>query len=196
MASNPEAIRAQGQVLKAPSVEHWPWAMTFTWLRIGCVPLLSLLWLASGASWAVLSVLICACASDWLDGFLARRLNQCSELGAFLDPVADKLMVVSALLLLLSEHASLTAPILVIVIRELTVSALRAWRSPDQLRVDRLGKAKTAIQMLSLFLLVLADVIDSGALFSAGLVALWGAALLSVASLANYLRRLAAANCL
>lgn len=194
MATSPAAIRAHTRSFKVQSAAHWPWAMMLTWVRIGFVPLLMLLWFASGPSWAVLTVLICACASDWLDGFLARRLNQCSELGAFLDPVADKLLVVSALLLLLSEHSSLAAPILVIVIRELTVSALRAWRSSTQLRVDRLGKIKTAIQMLSLILLVLSIVTESAGLFSAGFVALWGAALLSAASLANYLRRFACMN--
>ena len=194
MATSPQAIRALALTRPIAAQSPWPWAMTLTWARIACVPLLAVLWLSAGASWAVLVLLLCACVTDWLDGFLARRLNQCSELGAFLAPVADKLLVVSALLLLLSEHPSLTAPTLVIVVRELTVSALRAWRSPDQVRVNRWGKIKTAIQMLALFLLVLANVIDSTSIFGVGFVALWAAALLSVGSLVNYVRNLIAAH--
>ncbi len=101
-----------------------------------------------------------ASVTDWLDGYLARRLGQTTQFGAFLDPVADKLLVAVALVLLVADHASvfLTIPALVIVGREIVVSALREWMAHySHLRgvtVSVLAKAKTLFQMIAIILLI------------------------------------------
>ncbi len=99
-------------------------------------------------------------ATDWIDGYLARRLNQTTKLGAFLDPVADKLMVVVAIVLLVEVHANpwLAVPSLVIVGREVAVSALREWMAEIGARatvaVSMIGKVKTTVQIISITLLL------------------------------------------
>lgn len=101
-----------------------------------------------------------ACFTDWLDGFLARQLEQSSSFGAFLDPVADKLLVSTSLLLLVGpRHVPyITLPAIVIVGREIVISALREWMAEIGQRVSvavsYMGKVKTLIQMLAIFLLV------------------------------------------
>lgn len=101
-----------------------------------------------------------ACFTDWLDGYLARKLEQSSSFGAFLDPVADKLLVSTSLLLLLGERELLyiTLPAIIIVGREIVISALREWMAEIGQRVSvavsYIGKVKTIIQMLAIFLLV------------------------------------------
>ena len=106
------------------------------------------------------SVFAIAAATDWLDGYLARRLQQSTPFGAFLDPVADKLMVAVALVLLVEEHANLwlTLPAVIIIGREIVVSALREWMAElgarAQVAVSNLGKWKTAAQMLALVILL------------------------------------------
>ncbi len=109
---------------------------------------------------ATSSVFAFAAATDWLDGYLARRLEQSTPFGAFLDPVADKLMVAVALVLLVQEHGNawLTLPAAVIIGREIVVSALREWMAEIGARahvaVSNLGKWKTAAQMLALVILL------------------------------------------
>ena len=101
-----------------------------------------------------------AAFTDWLDGYLARRLNQTTPFGAFLDPVADKLIVVSALVLLMAHHANawLTLPGLIIVGREIVISALREWmaemNSSGAVAVSMLGKVKTTLQMIAIAMLL------------------------------------------
>ncbi|HAD08450.1 MAG TPA: CDP-diacylglycerol--glycerol-3-phosphate 3-phosphatidyltransferase [Porticoccaceae bacterium] len=98
--------------------------------------------------------------TDWLDGYLARRLNQTSPLGAFLDPVADKLIVGVALVMLVQVHATawLAVPAMVIVSREIAVSALREWMAElgqrGRVAVSQLGKIKTVTQMTAITLLL------------------------------------------
>lgn len=109
---------------------------------------------------AASSVFAFAAATDWLDGYLARRLEQSTPFGAFLDPVADKLMVAVALVLLVQAHANLwlTLPAAVIIGREIVISALREWMAElgarAQVAVSNLGKWKTAAQMLALVILL------------------------------------------
>ncbi len=99
-------------------------------------------------------------ATDWLDGYLARKLNQTSKLGAFLDPVADKLMVVTAIVLLVEVHANpwLAIPSLVIVGREVAVSALREWMAEigerANVAVSSIGKIKTTVQIIAISILL------------------------------------------
>jgi CDP-diacylglycerol--glycerol-3-phosphate 3-phosphatidyltransferase len=109
---------------------------------------------------AASTVFAFAAATDWLDGYLARRLEQSTPFGAFLDPVADKLMVAVALVLLVQAHANLwlTLPAAVIIGREIVISALREWMAElgarAQVAVSNLGKWKTAAQMLALVILL------------------------------------------
>jgi len=114
-------------------------------------------------SWAhVAAAVIFALASftDWLDGYLARRLKQISPFGAFLDPVADKLLVATSLLLLVGakDLNYITLPAIVIVGREIVISALREWMaeigSRASITVSYIGKIKTAVQMIALVLLL------------------------------------------
>ena len=136
-----------------------------------------------------------AAATDWMDGYLARKWGQITPFGAFLDPVADKLIVVTALLLLIDSHSSiwLTLPAIVIVGREIVISALREWMAEMNSRgvvaVSWLGRAKTTIQMVAIFLL-LANNPDElerpWVLMGYGL--LYAAAVLTFISMFSYLR--------
>ena len=94
--------------------------------------------------------------TDWVDGYLARKMEQSTKLGAFLDPVADKLMVAAALVLLVEAHATalLAIPAIVIISREITVSALREWMAElgkrASVAVSFVGKVKTTVQMIAI----------------------------------------------
>ena len=133
-----------------------------TVLRVLLIPIFILLfylpyhWSYMAAS----TVFAFAAATDWLDGYLARKLEQSTPFGAFLDPVADKLMVAVALVLLVQEHGNLwlTLPAAVIIGREIVISALREWMAElgarAQVAVSNLGKWKTAAQMLALVILL------------------------------------------
>ncbi|WP_028388310.1 CDP-diacylglycerol--glycerol-3-phosphate 3-phosphatidyltransferase [Legionella fairfieldensis] len=146
-------------------------------------------------SWAHgLAAAIFALASftDWLDGYLARKLKQMSPFGAFLDPVADKLLVACSLLLLVGakEVDYITIPAIVIVGREIVISALREWMaeigSRASVTVSYIGKIKTLLQMVALFLLVAFSPTESflGAL---GFIMLYLAAILTIWSMVMYL---------
>ena len=100
-----------------------------------------------------------ASLSDWLDGYLARRFDQRTEFGAFLDPVADKLLVVTVLIMLVGENNKLMLPAVVIIARELLISALREWMAGkghrEAVAVVFSGKLKTTIQMIAIIMLML-----------------------------------------
>ena len=111
--------------------------------------------------YAIVSIYILISSTDFIDGFLARRLNQESALGAFLDPVADKLLVCTALILLIDYYHTwfVTIPSIIIISREILVSALREWMSEvgkrANIAVSWIGKSKTFVQMVAiLFLLI------------------------------------------
>lgn len=133
-----------------------------TVLRVLLIPVFILLFYLpfSWSYWAASGVFAIAAATDWLDGYLARLWHQSTPFGAFLDPVADKLMVSVALVLLVDEHHSLwlTLPAVIIISREIVVSALREWMAElgarAQVAVSNLGKWKTAAQMLALVILL------------------------------------------
>ena len=133
-----------------------------TILRVLLIPVFIALFYTpfSWSYWAASGVFALASATDWLDGYLARRLGQSTPFGAFLDPVADKLIVAVALVLLVEEHHNLwlTLPAIIIIGREIVVSALREWMAElgarAQVAVSRLGKWKTSAQMLALFILL------------------------------------------
>ncbi|MDX5299624.1 MAG: CDP-diacylglycerol--glycerol-3-phosphate 3-phosphatidyltransferase [Gammaproteobacteria bacterium] len=149
------------------------------------LPLEERYWLSAG-------IFALAGATDWLDGYLARRWNQATPFGAFLDPVADKLMVAAALTVLVEEHhtALLTLPAVVIIGREIVISALREWMAEMGKRasvaVSWLGKIKTSCQMLAIIVL-LAFAPDSAGAWC-GLVLLYVAAALTLWSMCIYLK--------
>lgn len=134
-----------------------------TSLRIAMIPVLVIVFYLAPMEWRYLAsavVFSIASITDWLDGYLARKWGQTTPFGAFLDPVADKLIVAVALVLLVEVHASaiLAVPALVIVGREIVVSALREWmaRYSEQrgVAVSVLGKIKTISQMIAIILLL------------------------------------------
>ncbi|MFY7697350.1 MAG: CDP-diacylglycerol--glycerol-3-phosphate 3-phosphatidyltransferase [Legionella sp.] len=134
-----------------------------------------------------------ASVTDWLDGYLARRLHLMSPFGAFLDPVADKLLVATSLLLLVGAKniPYITLPAIIIVGREIVISALREWMaelgSRASIAVSYVGKIKTAIQMLALILLLIFSPATSwwGVL---GFILLYLAAILTIWSMVAYIK--------
>ena len=179
--------------LNAPNV--------ITWLRILLIPLLIAVfylpdaWLSSfGKNASACAIFIVAALSDWLDGYLARALNQTSAFGAFLDPVADKLVVAAALVMLLKLDRVEPVIALIIIGREIAISALREWMArigkSASVAVAYVGKVKTASQMVAIPLLLFhGDVLG---LFNAqrlGTILIYVAAVLTVVSMVHYLRR-------
>lgn len=148
-------------------------------------------------SWAhpAAAVLVALAAfTDWLDGYLARNLSQVTELGAFLDPVADKLLVAVALVMVLGAHLIpyLSLAAAVIVGREIAISALREWMSVlgkrVSVKVSFIGKVKTAIQLLALILLVWFHHDANHWIAWVGAILLYVAAVLTLWSMIVYLR--------
>ena len=169
---------------------------TLTFFRIGMIPCFAVVFYF-GTPWAPLIAAVIfglAAITDWLDGYLARRLGQTSKLGAFLDPVADKLMVAVVLIILLEADPSIwfAIPVAVIISREITVSALREWMAELGLRgkvaVSYVGKVKTAAQMISMVLLILQHAGAFAGLRGPGYVLLYVAAILTLWSMVHYLR--------
>ena len=143
------------------------------------------------------TIFIIAALTDWLDGYLARYLKQTSSFGAFLDPVADKLMVAAALIVLVEFGRVGAIVSLIIIGREITISALREWMAGEGQRssvgVAMIGKVKTAAQMLAIVLLLYWDDVDLGVLGivktqDVGHVLIVVAAFLTLLSMAYYLR--------
>ena len=135
-----------------------------------------------------------AALTDWADGFLARRLNQTSRFGAFLDPVADKLMVVVVLVILLQAEPSLwlALPVAVIIGREIAVSALREWMAEigarKKVAVSNLGKVKTVLQMSALVLLIIGAADEASVWFYwIGMTMLYVAMVMTLWSMVVYL---------
>jgi CDP-diacylglycerol--glycerol-3-phosphate 3-phosphatidyltransferase len=167
---------------------------TLTLLRIFLIPIFILVFYLP-FPWAHgVAAFIFALASftDWLDGFLARKLGQISPFGAFLDPVADKLLVAATLLLLVgaSDINYITLPAIVIVGREIVISALREWMAEIGKRasvtVSYIGKVKTTVQMIALFLLIVYRP-EQSVLGVLGFVLLYGAAILTMWSMIIYI---------
>lgn len=167
-----------------------------TLLRILLIPVLVIVfylpfeWSKTAATW----VFILAAVTDWADGFLARRMQLTSALGAFLDPVADKLMVATALVLIVQADPQfwLALPAVVIIGREITISALREWMAElgarAQVAVSEIGKIKTAAQMLSITLLLYHSDLAGLPVYLIGLVLLYIAVILTLWSMVIYLR--------
>ncbi len=167
-----------------------------TFMRIGAVPILAILYLFS-FPWVNLVccvIFTVAALTDLLDGYLARKWEQTSSFGAFLDPVADKMLVVVVLLLLLYAHPSfwMLLPAVVIIGREITVSALREWMAEKGKRglvaVSNLGKYKTTLQMVALGMLIYEQPIGWIPIMNIGYILLYIAASLTLWSMLLYLK--------
>ncbi|MES2500360.1 MAG: CDP-diacylglycerol--glycerol-3-phosphate 3-phosphatidyltransferase [Pseudomonadota bacterium] len=150
-------------------------------------------WVNVTATW----VFALAAFTDWLDGFWARKFNQTSKFGAFLDPVADKLMVAAALIVLVEFERIGAVIALIIIGREIAVSALREWMAgtgkSSNVAVATIGKVKTAAQMSAILLLLYYDNLNLGYLGSfntkfAGQILIIFAAFLTLLSMAYYLK--------
>ena len=172
-----------------------------TWCRILMIPLivgvfyLPEAWLqAENKNIAATGIFIVAALTDWLDGYLARVLDEMSAFGAFLDPVADKLMVAGALVVLL--HLERVEPLVALIIigREIAISALREWMAQmgqsKSVAVAFIGKLKTTVQMVAIPLLLFHD--EFLGLFNCqwlGTILINVAAVLTVMSMLYYLRK-------
>jgi len=170
-----------------------------TWLRIVLIPLFvgifyfETSWVSEPNQNLVATVLFTAAAiTDWLDGWLARKLNQMSAFGAFLDPVADKLMVAAALITLVQLERVDAIIALIIIGREITISALREWMAQigasKSVAVSFLGKIKTVSQMVAIPLLLYHDRIGAFSPQLAGTWLIYLAAVLTLVSMAYYLK--------
>jgi CDP-diacylglycerol--glycerol-3-phosphate 3-phosphatidyltransferase/cardiolipin synthase len=170
-----------------------------TWLRIVLIPLFVGIfyfeksWVSVPNQNLVATVIFTAAAvTDWLDGWLARRLNQTSAFGAFLDPVADKLMVAAALIILVQLSRVDAIIALIIIGREIAISALREWMAnigqARSVAVSMLGKIKTVSQMIAIPLLLYHDTLGSFDPQQWGTWLIYVAAVLTLVSMAWYLK--------
>ncbi|QDL54078.1 CDP-diacylglycerol--glycerol-3-phosphate 3-phosphatidyltransferase [Rhodoferax aquaticus] len=172
-----------------------------TWTRIFAIPLIVGVFylpdsMASGAEKNLIATLmfVVFAATDWLDGYLARKLNQTSSFGAFLDPVADKFLVCACVLVLVHLQRADAFVALIIIGREIAISALREWMAQigasKSVAVHMIGKLKTVSQMVAIpFLLydgMLFGLIDTHLW---GFWLIWGAAVLTVWSMVYYLQK-------
>jgi CDP-diacylglycerol--glycerol-3-phosphate 3-phosphatidyltransferase len=171
-----------------------------TWLRIILIPLFLAIyytpdtWLSGpGKNMTATALFAFAAITDWLDGYLARSLNQASAFGAFLDPVADKLMVAAALILLVGLQRVDAIIAVVIIGREIAISALREWMAKlgqsRNVAVHFLGKVKTGCQMAAILLLLFNGILFGVDTQRVGTVLIYIAALLTLWSMGYYLRR-------
>jgi len=167
-----------------------------TLLRIALIPLLTVVFYLPWqyANLACALIFIIAGLTDWLDGYLARKMAQETPFGAFLDPVADKLMVAIVLVLIVQQQADpyLAVPAAIIIGREITIASLREWMAEigqrAKVKVSQMGKWKTTAQMLSITLLLYHEDIAGMPIALSGYVLLYIAAALTLWSMVNYLR--------
>ena len=166
-----------------------------TLFRIALIPVFVLVFFLP-FHWSYMAsavIFVLASLTDWLDGYLARRLDQSTSFGAFLDPVADKLMVVIALVLLVTQQDTVwfTVPALVVG-REILVSALREWMAEigkrTSVAVSYLGKVKTFLQMIAIIVLLAVDPHSGGHYLALGYLMFYVAALLTLWSAVVYVR--------
>jgi len=169
-----------------------------TWLRILFIPLMAGVfylpgdWITSNQANVLAAAFFgIAALTDWLDGYLARALGQTSAFGAFLDPVADKLMVAAALIVLIDLGRVAPLVALIIIGREITISALREWMAKAgksaSVAVSFVGKLKTTAQMIAIVLLLWFDPVAGLPVATIGTLLIWIAALLTLVSMAYYL---------
>jgi len=166
-----------------------------TLIRIFLIPVFVIVYYLPVSYHYEIAALIFAIASitDWFDGFIARKLKQETNFGAFFDPIADKLIVVIALMLLLGEYNSywITIPAIIIVSREIIISGLREWMAcvgqSNIVSVTYLGKLKTTLQMVAIVFLLSQQPIFSSNVVYFGIFMLILAAILTMISMVSYL---------
>src|SRR5450631_4378711 len=180
-----------------PRASHWNLPNTLTWLRILMIPAIVLLFYLLPYPWgdtAACAAFALAGITDSLDGYYARKLGQTSRLGAFLDPVADKLIVAAALVLIVSKDPRWFVVIVAVVIigREIAVSALREWMAEigarGRIKVSVLAKYKTIMQIVGLSLLLFRQDLFGIPTYKLGLFLTAVAAVLTLWSMIQYLR--------
>jgi CDP-diacylglycerol--glycerol-3-phosphate 3-phosphatidyltransferase/cardiolipin synthase len=171
-----------------------------TWLRIVMIPLFVVVfylpdaWLSPPAkNWTAMTIFAVAAITDWLDGYLARRWGEVSAFGAFLDPVADKLMVAAALIVLVWLGRAESYLAMIIIGREIAISALREWMAQlgrgKSVAVAFVGKVKTVAQMTAIIALLLHEPLIPGISTPLlGTFSLWVAAVLTLWSMIHYLK--------
>lgn len=165
-------------------------------LRILLIPVLVLMYFIPHytATYMATAIFIIAGITDWLDGYLARKWNMTTPFGAFIDPVADKLIVVVALLMILYKSPTwvILLPVIVIVFREIMISALREWMAElgarNLVQVSSMGKWKTTFQMVAIGCLIFYKPLFGMPVFEIGIVLLYIAAALTVISMVVYLK--------
>jgi CDP-diacylglycerol---glycerol-3-phosphate 3-phosphatidyltransferase len=176
---------------------HWNLPNTLTWLRISMIPAIFALFYLLPYPWAdpaACAAFALAGITDSLDGYYARKLGQTSRLGAFLDPVADKLIVAAALVLIVSKDPRWFVVIVAVVIigREIAVSALREWMAEigasGRIKVTVLAKYKTIMQIVGLSLLLFREDLFFIPTYKLGLLLTAIAAVLTLWSMVQYLR--------
>ena len=172
------------------------WPTILTLFRIGLLPVMVIVFYSpfAGANVAAALIFLAAALTDWLDGYIARKYNMWSAFGAFLDPVADKLMVAVTLFLLVQENptALLAVTSAVIVGREITISALREWMAEigerTRVNVAVIGKIKTVMQIVAIEVLLYQHDLEGLRLFHVGETLLVAAAAMTIWSAFVYLR--------
>ncbi len=169
-----------------------------TWARIAAIPLIvGVFYLPidlATCNFLATVIFVVSAATDWLDGYLARKLNQVSSFGAFLDPVADKILVCASVLVLVHLGRADVFVALIIIGREIAISALREWMAQigasKSVAVHRIGKLKTVVQMVAIpFLLYDGLLFNSIDTLIWGEWLIWSAAVMTVWSMAYYLQK-------
>lgn len=170
-----------------------------TWARIVAIPLIVGVfyieaWTIDTRNQVATFLFVVFAATDWADGYLARRLNQTSAFGAFLDPVADKFLVCASLLILVHLGRADVFVGLIIIGREIAISSLREWMAligaTKSVAVHMIGKLKTTVQMVAIpFLLFDGTLLGLIATRTWGVWLIWGAAVLTIWSMVYYLRK-------
>jgi CDP-diacylglycerol---glycerol-3-phosphate 3-phosphatidyltransferase len=171
---------------------QWTLSNRLTMARVVVIPLFVAVCYLPGNGGNILSSLLFVVASfsDWLDGYLARKRNEVTPFGRFLDPVADKLLVAAALVWLVEAERVPAILALVIIGREIAIGALREWlaQHASVVHVSVIAKWKTAVQMMAITLLLLHIPIAGLSMHEVGTVLLWIAVLLTLWSAYEYLR--------
>lgn len=175
---------------------HYTIPNLLTMMRVVLIPVFVIVYYLPNEGHFLIAAILFALAgiTDWFDGYLARKWGQVTKLGAFLDPVADKLMVAAALVVLVEAHASpwLALPALVIISREITISALREWMAEVGKRanvsVSFLGKVKTTVQMVAITGLLAKDPLAFDAVVVLAYVLLYAATVITLWTMAIYLK--------
>ena len=170
-----------------------------TLLRIALIPCLILVFYLSDQTLSLYQknltatlIFLFAAITDWLDGYFARRLNQTSDFGAFIDPVADKLIVIAALILLVELGRVESIVAFIIIAREFTISSLREWMAmlgkSGSIAVAFIGKLKTTLQMIAILFLLYSENILFFPIALIGKILIYFAALLTIISMVYYLK--------